>query len=215
MCVTAIGSGAIFIPICRAHIINLEAQRAAEDELAVEAGKAKDVANGSSGDDEHAPAERTESGKPALTRTASGRVVSSIQRLGSNVSLAAKSIKESKAGKAIAKNRVFKWISYGAPGAGAWAARTCGLSCSRVRTGSRCRACAWPARLLSRSAHTRTPLPSAGINYDMHAVLDATHAKHNSTAAQIWDNAEVFDWRAETVFKYIQVRARVVQRRRQ
>lgn len=52
----------------------------------------------------------------------------------------------------------------------------------------------------------RQPTP-AGITYDMHCVLDVDNEKHNQIAEDIWANAEVFDWRAEAVFKYIQVRA--------
>lgn len=39
----------------------------------------------------------------------------------------------------------------------------------------------------------------------MHCVLDVDSEKHNQIAQDIWANAEVFDWRAEAVFKYIQV----------
>lgn len=44
-----------------------------------------------------------------------------------------------------------------------------------------------------------------GINYDVHAALDANSKKYSARAAAIHANAEVFDYRAEAVFKYIQV----------
>lgn len=44
-----------------------------------------------------------------------------------------------------------------------------------------------------------------GLTYDMHRVLTKDTAEYNERASRIWDNAERFDWRAEAVFKYIQV----------
>jgi hypothetical protein len=38
-----------------------------------------------------------------------------------------------------------------------------------------------------------------------HSVLKEDAANYNARASRIWTNAEQFDWRAETVFKYIQV----------
>lgn len=40
----------------------------------------------------------------------------------------------------------------------------------------------------------------------MHRVLSKDAEEYNERASRIWDNAERFDWRAEAVFKYIQVR---------
>ncbi len=61
-----------------------------------------------------------------------------------------------------------------------------------------------PCNLASPSPPPLSTFP-AGITYDMHQVLDVDSEKHNQIAQDIWANAEVFDWRAETVFKYIQV----------
>lgn len=190
--VTAAIAGGIFIPLTRSHIQALEAEREAEAELAVEAGKkaASGAATPEEDDIDHGGA------KPVITRTASGRVVSGLQRTASQLSLAAASIKNSRAGQAIARNRVFKWITYGAR-----ARRR-----RRLPPGVLVRPAGSRRVPGARRAHPLPPPPplrpsATGINYDMHTVLDATHANHNSTAAEIWDNAEAFDWRAETVFK--------------
>lgn len=61
-------------------------------------------------------------------------------------------------------------------------------------------------RLSSQNSSSACP-PTTGITYDMHCVLDVDSEKHNQIAQDIWANAEVFDWRAEAVFKYIQVGA--------
>ena len=46
---------------------------------------------------------------------------------------------------------------------------------------------------------------SYGINYDVHGALDESNERYSESAAAIHENAEVFDYRAEAVFKYIQV----------
>lgn len=122
----AIVSAILFIPLTRQHIVDLEAQLAAEQELAVEAGKttdvAKDAANGSGSEGEHkdgaeAPAlSRTASGRPAIGRTASGKLVGALQRTHSAITMTAESIRTSKTGQKIAKNRIFKIMTYGGPG---------------------------------------------------------------------------------------------------
>lgn len=84
---------------------------AAEADLAIEAGKpaakkaGSDVAGHS---DDEAPAAR-----PTLQKTNSGRVLTALQRSASQLSLAAHSIKDSRLGRTVAKNRIFKWLTYG------------------------------------------------------------------------------------------------------
>lgn len=194
---------------------------AAEAELAAEAGKA--AAGKTSSEEGEAP-ERTASGKP-LSRTASGKVVGVLKRTASQMSMAADSIKNSKAGQAIARNRVFKWLTYGegqAAGRGAvgWFRVRWGTGHGELtgeRGGMPRRRCYRPLDQFGQPLHPARCSPllacppamptCAGITYDMHCVLDVDNEKHNQIAEDIWANAEVFDWRAETVFKYIQVRA--------
>jgi sodium-dependent phosphate transporter len=44
-----------------------------------------------------------------------------------------------------------------------------------------------------------------GATYDVHNVLDDKHNDFNNTVAQMWEHAEVFDYKSERVFRYLQV----------
>jgi sodium-dependent phosphate transporter len=44
-----------------------------------------------------------------------------------------------------------------------------------------------------------------GATYDVHNILDEKHNDFNNTVAKMWEHAEVFDYKAERVFRYLQV----------
>ena len=44
-----------------------------------------------------------------------------------------------------------------------------------------------------------------GANYDVHDVTNEAHKDYDASVVKIWENAEVFDWRTERLFRYIQV----------
>ena len=46
-----------------------------------------------------------------------------------------------------------------------------------------------------------------GANYDVHSVVDENHKDFDKSVVGIWENAEVFDWRTERLFRYVQVRS--------
>lgn len=43
------------------------------------------------------------------------------------------------------------------------------------------------------------------VAYDIYHCLDKNDPHYNPKTQAMWDNAEVFDWRAEEIFKYLQV----------
>ena len=44
-----------------------------------------------------------------------------------------------------------------------------------------------------------------GATYDVHSVVDENHKDYDKHVVGIWENAEVFDWRTERLFRYMQV----------
>ncbi|KAL4452348.1 hypothetical protein ABPG75_008010 [Micractinium tetrahymenae] len=135
----------VFIPFMRKRLATMETEREAEAVAAAEAANGSKAAKDTDSDD------ATAAQKAAIPRSNSllGRTASAVgQRVDS--------IKQSKVGQAVGKNKIFKFITY-------------------------------------------------GLTYDMHRVLSKDSDNYNERASRIWDNAERFDWRAEAVFKYIQV----------
>lgn len=131
----ALVSAVVFVPFMKRRIGVMDAEREADQIAATEAAEGK--AKGTTDSDED--------GKHAAAIPRSNSVLRAVD-----------SVKNSKAGQAIARNRLFKWLTY-------------------------------------------------GLTYDMHKVLSEDSDNYNERASRIWDNAERFDWRAEAVFKYIQV----------
>ena len=48
-------------------------------------------------------------------------------------------------------------------------------------------------------------VPVQGMRYDIHNVLNEAHVEFSNTVADMWEHAEVFDFKAERVFRYLQV----------
>lgn len=51
-----------------------------------------------------------------------------------------------------------------------------------------------------------------GASYDVHDVTKVDHKDYDANVVAIWENAEVFDWRTERLFRYIQVFSACVMR---